>query len=144
MKKILILCLFALSVNAFSLSDGVLGAFKLYSEPGYEPKGFCDRSTELKIDRAEMSGLVAFLKNQVEGRCRLFTNPNNHHYILSKTVDSCSSKIYKDSRYTMKGLYKIEITDHRTRLCEDLPPALLILKETSDNSESTLFAPYSW
>ena len=133
MKRVFILLMLAVSVNSFAELEDISGVFTLYGEPSYEPTGACDNSMQLTLDKARLSGRVAFVKDQVEGRCRLFVNPNNRHYFLTKSMESCGSTVYQGTRYTFDGLHSIEIVDHRTRECEDMPPALIMVTEKGPN-----------
>jgi hypothetical protein len=101
----------------------------LYDRPGMTPDPVCDRFTRMQLHNGP-TGPTAFLLEMTLGDCTRQPEPNERAYDLRKTGESCGSKIWEGSRRTARGLAKIKITDHRTRLCRDLVPAKLIVEET--------------
>ena len=117
-----------------ALRSGVKpGEFVLHHEANHTANPKCDSWVDLKLKssgRAELS-------NRLTGHCALVAmfNPDNRAYTLRQTGTSCGSKIYEGSRRVAlgpakTGLAKIKITDHRTRLCEDLRLSILEVEET--------------
>jgi hypothetical protein len=102
------------------------GAFKL-DAPGAVVSPACDQFTDMVL----MQGVTAkaALSDNVKGTCKIAVIPNPRSYTLREVGTSCGSKIYR-GQFTRAGKTStIEITDHRARLCRDLQPALLIVKE---------------
>ena len=94
---------------------------------------FCDLFTRLDV-RQEASGPVAKLVNRVEGSCKIAVNPDERTYRLRDGGSSCGSRTYVGTRNAGGKRSTIQIVDHRTRTCEDLVPAKLIVTETSNGS----------
>lgn len=113
------------------------GVFAALNEPGGLPNQGCSIGVRLVIDRAELSGNVAFLSNFVNGLCEIAVEPNERHYIL-KSVErgACGSTVMKGETDGFAEKRSIEIVDHRTRTCRDLVPARVIFKETRTDLQS--------
>lgn len=104
------------------------GSFKLYDQPHATPNASCDVHT--KIDLTSTGGSKATVSEGLEGTCELYVMPNPRTYKLKDAGSSCGSRIFKGSVTKGGKKYSIKITDHRTRLCEDIIPALLVVEET--------------
>ena len=134
MRKVLYSLLFAVSASTMALSSSVykLGSVDLYSTPRYTPTGMCDKGTQMVMDEATLTGKVVFLANFVKGRCRLYIAPYERHYRMEESKrDSCGSYTHKGIRMNARGRAEtIKIIDHRDRICEDLPPASIIVEES--------------
>jgi hypothetical protein len=141
-KRLLATCLLALALSGPVLAGGfATGTFDLYGEPRHRPDPFCDHGTRLVLDKAAVSGNVAFLENFLRGACEIFVPPNPRHYkITSVTPDGCGSMVYKGQVHGGGGLQEIEIIDHRTRVCEDIVPARIVVKEKGPDGHRTLYS----
>jgi len=118
---------FLFAVTTFA-EDYKTGRFALWSKPNHKPTG-CDIGTALTLDKAEITGEVAFLQEFVDGFCEIAVFPNNRYYELKLTDTDCGSNIYTGERISGAGVDRIRITDHRTRVCRDLPKALIMVEE---------------
>jgi hypothetical protein len=114
------------------------GEFKLYDEPNHEVNAFCDLFTNLSLVQGSLA--QAKLEDRVQGSCKIAVNPNPRSYRLRKVGTSCGSTLYEGSRTTREGRSTIKITDHRTRVCRDLPPAQVIVEESTPRGRQTLYA----
>lgn len=103
------------------------GSFKLYGEPHHQVNAGCDLYTSLDL---KSGPAAATLEEHVGGMCEIAVRPNLRTYRLKQTSTSCGSKIYQGSIRKQGKSYAIKITDHRTRLCEDVIPALIVVEET--------------
>lgn len=141
MKKILsCFALFAFTTSSFA-ADFKTGSFELYQQIGYVPRGKCDIGSTLVLDQAEIMENLAFLSNFVAGVCEVRVDPNPRYYkISSETPDSCGSVTYKGSRRAQDGLYELKIVDNRSRTCQDLIPALVVVTEKGPQHQRTLYS----
>lgn len=104
------------------------GSFKLYSQPHASPNPNCDVHTRLTLAAATYS--TAKLEEGLEGFCEIFVEPNPRTYRLRLAGTDCGTRIYAGS-VTKKGKkYSVKITDNRTRLCENVVAAAVIVEET--------------
>jgi hypothetical protein len=104
------------------------GSFKLYSQPNATPNPGCDVHTKLDL-KAEYRS-TASLQEAVGGSCEIAVFPNQRTYRLRLEGTDCGSRIYAGFRKKDGESYAIKITDHRTRLCENVVPAAIIVEET--------------
>lgn len=119
------------------------GRFALYSEPGHVVNPGCDVGTSLVLDTGKLSGEFAVLEEFVSGLCKIFVAPDTRFATLIQTGTSCGSKFYAGTVRTDEGNRHIEITDHRGRVCRDLVPAKIIVKETFRGNERVLYSSYT-
>lgn len=161
MKKFIVLSVFVslISFNAFAnvvvdipeLSEfeenSVLhrvafpGVFRMFNEPLHTVRPSCDTTTILKLDNGQVLGKIAVLEEKVIGLCDLYLFPNARHYELTTIDGGCGSVVYEGSRITEEGIVKFELIDHRNRLCRDLQPAQIVVRETlADGQEITLYS----
>lgn len=119
------------------------GVFTLVEDPNLPIHPSCAVVTNLKLDEGQIIGKVALLEEQVIGFCDLYIFPNSRHYELNVESAGCGSLKYSGSRITRDGIVGIEIIDHRGRLCRDLQPADVIVKEIyPDGREDILYSIY--
>lgn len=104
------------------------GSFKLYGQPRATPNPNCDPHTKLTLEASRYS--TAKLEEGLEGFCEIAVVPNPRTYRLRLASTSCGSRIYTGSVTKSGKKYAVKITDHRTRLCEDVVPAAVIVEET--------------
>jgi hypothetical protein len=110
------------------------GNFKLYGEPHTVASG-CDVHTKLALTAD--GGSKAHLEEAVGGMCAIAVRPNPRDYRLRAAGGSCGSKIFTGSQ---RSGATIKITDHRTRMCEDVIPALIVVEETIDGQTTTRYS----
>ncbi len=125
MKKFLVLLAF-MAIPAFgeAVSEG---RFKLYSEAGFEPNPGCDVHTSIILDHSNQLGSFAVVENGLDGFCEIYVHPNTKLFRIVETEKSCGSKYY-EGEFNGKGeRLKIEIVDHRGRICRDIVPARVIV-----------------
>lgn len=117
------------------------GTFKLYDQPRATPNPFCDLHTDLELKNTG-SYAYAALKSDLDGNCRIAVPADSRQYRLKLQGTSCGSKIYTGSRAVRGGgRATITVTDHRTRICRDLPPAKIVVEETAPGAGSeTLYS----
>jgi hypothetical protein len=121
------------------------GVFRMYSEPRHVPNAWCDLGTRLVLDTGKLTGKFAVLENFVAGLCKVAVYPDTRYVALQEDASraSCGSKVYVGTLVSAKGLRQVEITDHRRRLCRDLVPARVIVKETdAEGVETVLYATF--
>jgi hypothetical protein len=114
------------------------GSFKLYSQPNAEPSEFCDVHTRIALaNEGEGKDAVskAHVENALAGFCEIFVPPMARDYVLSHEADGCGSHIFTGTAKTEDGSWSIKITDNRTRICEDVWIARLIVEETHESPE---------
>jgi hypothetical protein len=104
------------------------GSFKLYMNPRAEPNPSCDVHTKLDLKAAHFS--TATLAEGLAGFCEIAVIPNERTYRLRAAGNDCGSRIFTGSRKKDGKSYAIKITDHRSRLCENVVPAAIIVEET--------------
>lgn len=112
-------------------------SLKMYSEPNARPNPNCDVHTEMTLwEKApEATVMTVSLRDSLDGACEIYVLPNPRTYIMTREQDSCGSKVYVD---TMAGA---RLMDHRTRMCEDIVPALFVLEETdAEGKVRTLYS----
>ena len=104
------------------------GNFKLYGQPHAEPNPSCDIHTKLDLKADYFS--TATLTEAVGGFCEIAVFPNPRTFRLRLAGIDCGSRIYAGSLTKQGKKYKIKITDNRTRLCENVVAAALVVEET--------------
>jgi hypothetical protein len=104
------------------------GSFKLYGKAHATPNPSCDLHTKLELKAAFFS--TATLSEAVGGFCEIAAVPNPRTYRLRLTGTDCGSRLYAGSVKKQGKSFNIKITDHRTRLCENVIPAAIIVEET--------------
>lgn len=120
-------------------------AFKMYDQARFTPESFCDLHTVLKLFNTE-TGIAASLQNSLDGICELAVFPNVRTYSLEKVGQSCGSDLYVGR---LIGIVEhaaptIEITDHRNRICRDIVPATVIVKQIFSESLSAPIFSYDF
>lgn len=120
------------------LTSVVPGTFKTYDRPRKNPSPHCDVHTKVELVNG-FAGALANLKNTVEGACEIHVQPNERNFNLAEVKGeetACGTKVYAGETsdlteiYDPKRVVKIEIVDHRARICRDVVEAQLIVKET--------------
>lgn len=103
------------------------GKFDLYRQPHYAPESGCVQTTKL-----ELKGMSAHLEEAFSGECELEIAlfPNTRDYQLRRAGTSCGSQVYRGKVVKDGEIRDLELIDHRTRVCRDLVPAQIIVKET--------------
>lgn len=114
------------------------GRFKLYGEPHATPNPSCDRHTKLELTAEPES--KAHLEEAVDGFCEIAIIPNARDYKLAPGGTSCGSRIFTGTFVKGSEVWSLKITDHRTRLCEDVVPAKIIVEETIDRHQGPIRA----
>jgi hypothetical protein len=110
------------------------GSFVLYDEPNVEPNPNCNVHTKLAL--TDDGASRAALEEAVGGFCEIYVAPNPRSYDLKDAGTSCGSRIFTGTVRSGVELYSIRITDHRTRICRDLPPAMIIVEETRETPDT--------
>lgn len=103
------------------------------------PNPHCYVYRELVLDEAEMTRSFAVTNNRIEGNCEMVVFPNETYYRLRYSSTSCGSNTYQGERVTDAGVEKITVSDHRTRLCHDLPAGLIELSLEKPDGETLKF-----
>lgn len=101
-----------------------------------KPNPHCSVYRELVLDEAEMTRSFALMSNRLQGSCQIVIHPDETYYRLQYKSTSCGSHDYEGKRITSQGVEKITITDHRTRVCRDLPAGLIELTLEKPNGET--------
>ena len=107
--------------------------FKMYREPFAKVNVNCDIYTKLVL---EVDGNTAFAKlsDHVGGFCEIHVDENKRSYQLAISGTDCGTKIYQQDAVA-------EVVDNRGRRCENMIPALIVLKEYDQNgNESVLYS----
>lgn len=99
------------------------GMFAMFNTP--TPSPGCATGTALTLDKAAVSGSILLMHEFVQGFCEIYVMPNERYAKVQSITESCGSVILKASR---NGQEEITVTDNRTRLCEDLLPALIVME----------------
>lgn len=114
------------------------GAFKLYPQARPDINTMCDRYTRLTLD-----GNTATLENALAGSCKIRVTPDPRTYSLAAQPADCGSRLYEGSFLTgpADAPVRIEVLDHRMRLCKDAVAAPVIVTEVyADGHTRTLYA----
>lgn len=121
------------------------GKFLLHEEPSHASDPTCDFYVDLELT----SNGRAELANRLTGSCTLvaLVHPRDRAYSLRQTGTSCGSKIYSGARRVQlgaskTGIARITITDHRTRRCKDIQPAVLEVEETTPTVDGPVSVTY--
>ncbi len=103
--------------------EKVLLAAKLYDAPDTVPSKLCDVHTRVVIAQTLDGKMTATLESQLgeTSTCKNAVIPNTRSYPVTKASDGCGSTVYSGKNAADTLL----VTDHRTRLCEDLPRAAI-------------------
>lgn len=116
------------SVDEANAAKVMPGSFKLYSQPHANPNPGCDVHTRLTLAAGAYS--TAKIEEGLDGFCEIYVEPNPRTYRLRLAGTDCGTRIYAGS-VTKKGKkYSVKITDNRTRLCENVVAAAVIVEET--------------
>jgi hypothetical protein len=107
---------------------------KLYADPNENPNPTCDKHVAAEVLRTASGKLRLRLENRVDGLCKIGVYPDTRTYSIAESND-CGSKVYEGTR----GARSVELMDHRTRLCKDLRPAILELRETRNGADTRLY-----
>lgn len=111
--------------------------FKLYLDPRHEVTPGCDMHTELTLDTAKLSGKLALLENRLSGMCEMAVSPDQRVYKVLSVQEDCGSVVINAQWLTEQGrLRQLRVQDNRTRICEDVRPALIEVTETRANGDS--------
>lgn len=135
---------FTTAVNArpaeypVNMQDDVLRA---YQTPNWVPTG-CDVGSSVILQNGSLTGPMVSMSDFVSGQCALYVEPNPRTYTLEAQGIGCGSIRWEGSLRTNEGVSEIEITDHRGRLCMDLVPNVIVIKETSRGGEKTLYGHF--
>lgn len=104
------------------------------------PVASCTPIVELVLDQAKISGNVAFHAEKPAEGCFYITTLPEWHYRMEKPQDAgCGSVRITGTRLTQMGPATIEITDHRTRRCDDVQVGQIVVKETSQNGGTKIY-----
>ena len=123
--KIIIIALTLFSFSALASTD----VFKMYADHHVTPNPNCDVHVELKL-KIRGNRATATLTNSLAGYCEIYVIPNVRTYQLVKIGTSCGSTVYagiNDRNDTLN------LTDNRTRICDDIIPALIGIEENGFN-----------
>lgn len=113
------------------------GSFDMFTQPHYAPESSCERLTKLDV-----KDLNAHLEEAFVGPCATFVavDPNKRDYKLTRTGTSCGSGVYAAS-FTKGGeTWSLKLTDHRSRVCRDIVPALIVIEETHGSITTKLYS----
>jgi hypothetical protein len=118
------------------------GNFKLYLSPGEIPYPNCDVYTQLEI---VSSPARATLTERVDGVCNISLLPDSRTYRVRQVATDCGSIVYIGGLRRNGELHALRITDHRSRMCNDLVPAQVTVEEIGPgpNGIRKLVARYS-
>ncbi|MBI3548716.1 MAG: hypothetical protein HY078_06650 [Elusimicrobia bacterium] len=90
----------------------------------------CRIVSKLSLKEDALGRPVASLSDDVEGVCTMIISPNPRTYILSEQgADGCGSLIYT-GRNVQDPAKQIRVTDHRTRLCDDVIKNVIVVDES--------------
>jgi hypothetical protein len=109
--------------------------YQLRDDPSAHPDPQCDRYTELAL-RSDGS---AKLTNKLGGTCELFVEADARTYHVKRLADDCGSRVYAGQ--TNDG-DDIKITDNRTRTCENMIAATIVVEEHRHGAAHTLYWSY--
>jgi len=105
-----------------------VGTFKLYRSPRHDPDAGCDVHTQLSLSD-QPSGARAALVEGVDGVCELHVEPNARDYRLRLVDTACGSRTYRATRQVGGRAVELTLVDHRTRVCDDIVEARIIVEE---------------
>ena len=138
MKRYFVFSFITLILSNFSL--GFEGSFNLFSEPKYQPKGFCDRGVHLELEYHSFGQRKATIENFVSGVCKIYVEPNNRAYNLRSIKYNNGLVVHSGSRETERGCHTVEIIDARMSDYKSLVPALIVIRETGPDYASVHYS----
>lgn len=113
---------------------------KMYDERQPQINPECDLYTELQLING-YAGAIAKIENKLGGSCKIAVAPNAMTLNLVETEMGCGSKAYE--AIIPEGLNRItrvEVIDHRSRLCMDLVVNQVELRIHRGESVTNLYA----
>jgi hypothetical protein len=134
--KIFVLAVSSLLLSSVTFAQGAKGDLTptvalMSPDVQYQPSG-CDINTRLVLDNAQLSGKIAYLENYVAGFCEIYVPAFKRFMLIdSTTTDDCGSILMKATLESVEDRIAVEIVDHRNRLCDDIFPALIVVKMSS-------------
>lgn len=114
--KTFLLLLTVLTGQAFAGTQ----TFKMYTEMNVKPNPNCDLHTEMKVTKTGNTATVK-LVNKVGGFCEIYADPTPRTFKLTAAASDCGSLVFTNKTA------KVTLTDNKTRLCDDMIPALMVL-----------------
>ena len=117
MKTLLVLA----TLTSFS-ALAATQSFKMYTRPNVTPNPGCDVYTRLTLEENH-TGVTIHLLNVVGGFCELYVEPNPRSYELEFFRKSCGSDHFESAAD------EVALVDNRGRICDDVIPGLIVLKE---------------
>src|SRR5438045_3047138 len=125
MKQLILFILLVTAQSALASQS----TFKMYREPHAKVDPHCDSYTELLLNVDGNIG-QARLTHRLAGECDMYFEPNVRNYNLVFDKNDCGTVIYTQDEDADEA---IEVIDNRGRVCENLIPALIVLKEYGSN-----------
>lgn len=104
------------------------GEFRLYSDAGHVANPSCDLYTTLEL-KNEPSAKAVFGQG-LDGFCEIAISVETRTFSIRLDSESCGSKVYVGTRGRGSKKSSVRITDHRSRVCRDIVPALVIVEAT--------------
>jgi hypothetical protein len=141
MTIVLLSLTFIGTVQAAPTAQLITGKFNMTDMPNGNPGIGCGTGTTLTMDNAKISGDVVLLSDYAFGPCQQVIDPNPRYFIPeSIEKDSCGATVTKGKVRGSEGPNRIEITDNRGNTCENVIPALIVMKiQTADGGEYLLY-----
>lgn len=116
--KTLIAALLLCSSSAFA----DVTTYKMYGNPHITPNPVCDVYVQLTLKTTGRSA-KASLVNMVDGVCEIVVDPRPRTINLKLARTICGSRVFASKSRNA------ELVDNRERLCDDVIPGLIVLRE---------------
>lgn len=117
---------FFASVSLLAASQAVAATkvIKFYGTPHAKPNPGCDIHTRGTLKVNGNAGTLT-LEEAVSGFCEIAVIPNTRTYQITLNSTGCGSLVYNEDSSDSR----VALVDNTKRICEDVIPALYVLKE---------------
>ena len=109
--------------------------FDMYPEAHAEVNPYCDIHTQLILKEFANKVLRVTSQDRLRGNCIPFLPIDEtirDYKIVFQKKSGCGSMMYKGIYESKNGPHTIVVIDHTTRVCKDIVPAKIMVRETDE------------